>query len=109
MGTRSGEAKERDLTERQRAWLKHVRAAESRGEALTDDAKRRGLSVGSLCEAKRRLRQVGVIPAAKVEDATKARAARSLRDRVLMRPAERVRVHLCREPVAFRKAINKWS
>ena len=76
MGTRSGEVKGLDLTERQRERLKHVRAAESRGEALTDYAKHRGLSVSSLYEAKRRLRQVGVIPAAKAENATKARAAR---------------------------------
>jgi hypothetical protein len=64
------------MTERQRAWLKHVRSAERRGEALTEYAKRRGLSVGSLYEAKRRLRQVGVLPAARKEPATKARAAR---------------------------------
>lgn len=76
MGTRSGEAKDRGMTERQRARLRHVRSAESRGEALTDYAKRLGLSVGSLYEAKRRLREVGVIPAARKETATKTRAAR---------------------------------
>ena len=76
MGTRSSEAKGRELTERQRAWQNHVRAAESRGEALTAYAKRRGLSVGSLYEANRRLRQVGVIRTAKAENTTKTRAAR---------------------------------
>ena len=64
MGTRSSRAKDRGLTERQREWLSHVRAAEGRGEALTAYAKRRGLSVGSLYEAKRSLRQAGVIGAA---------------------------------------------
>ena len=64
MGTRTSGAKDRSLTERQREWLNHVRAAESRGEALTEYAKRRGLSVGSLYEAKRSLRHAGVIAAA---------------------------------------------
>lgn len=76
MGTRSGEAKDRGLTERQRAWLKHVQAAEGNGEALTAYAKRCGLSVGSLYEANRKLRQVGMIRTAKAENATKTRAAR---------------------------------
>ena len=47
-----------------------VRAAESRGEALTAYAKRRGLSVGSLYEAKRRLRQAGLL-----ERATRSKSA----------------------------------
>ena len=64
MATRSNSAKDRGLTGRQRTWLKHVRTAESRGEALTEYAKRRGLSVGSLYEAKRRLRHAGLIGAA---------------------------------------------
>lgn len=61
MGTRSREAKARVLTELQRERLGHVRAAESRGEPLTEYAKRRGLSVRSLYEAKRRLGRAGVI------------------------------------------------
>ena len=70
MGTRSSRAKDRRLTERQRERLSHIRAAESRGEPLTEYAKRRGLSVGSLYEAKRTLRQAGLIA-----KATRAKAA----------------------------------
>ena len=76
MGTRSSRAKGRDLTERQREWLNHVQAAQGNGEALTAYAKRRGLSVGSLYEAKRRLRQAGVIQAAQTENSTKTGAVR---------------------------------
>ncbi len=59
-GRRSATA-ERDLSERQRYWLKHLRAAEERGEPLKAYAKRLGLSESSLYEAKRRLRACGVI------------------------------------------------
>ncbi len=52
------------LTERQRHWLKHIRAAEQKGEALTVYAELRGLSVSSLYEAKRHLRKTGVIAVA---------------------------------------------
>ncbi len=56
---------ENGLSERQRFWLKHLRAAERRGEPLNTYAKRLGLSESSLYEAKRRLRTCGVIaPAA---------------------------------------------
>jgi hypothetical protein len=56
---------ERDLSERQRFWLKHLRTAERKGEALNAYAERLGLSESSLYEAKRRLRASGVIaPAA---------------------------------------------
>jgi len=70
MGTRSRDSRARGLTDRQRERLSHVRAAESRGEPLTEYAKRRGLSVGSLYEAKRSLRQGGL-----VAEATRAKAA----------------------------------
>ena len=76
MGTRSSKVEGRELTERQRAWLNHVRTAESRGEALTAYAKRRGLSVGSLYEANRRLRQTGMIPVSQAERTTKTRVGR---------------------------------
>ena len=76
MGTRSSKAKDRGLTERQREWLNHVQAAEGNGEALTAYAKRCGLSVGSLYEAKRRLRQAGVIQVAQTENSTKTGAVR---------------------------------
>ena len=41
------------LTERQRHWLKHIRAAERKDEPLTVYAEQQGLSVSSLYEAKR--------------------------------------------------------
>ncbi len=87
MVTRSSQARGGDLTERQRKWLSHVRAAEGRGEALTAYAKRRGLSVWSLYEAKRRLREVGVIPAARTENTSKARAVRFVELAVRKAPA----------------------
>jgi hypothetical protein len=52
------------LTERQRYWLKHIRAAERKDEPLTVYAEQQGLSVSSLYEAKRHLRETGVIAAA---------------------------------------------
>ena len=52
---------EKDLSVRQRYWLKHLRAAEGKGEALSAYAARLGLSKSSLYEAKRRLRTCGVI------------------------------------------------
>jgi len=56
---------EKDLSERQRYWLKHIRAAERAGEPLKTYAKRLGLSAHSMYEAKRRLRAYGLLaPAA---------------------------------------------
>ena len=52
---------EKDLSERQRFWLKHLRAAERKGEPLNAYAARLALSESSLYEAKRRLRACGVI------------------------------------------------
>ncbi len=52
------------LTERQRHWLGHIRAAERKDEPLTVYAEQQGLSVSSLYEAKRHLRETGVIAAA---------------------------------------------
>ncbi len=52
---------EKDLSERQRFWLKHLRAVERTGEPLNTYANRLGLSESSLYEAKRRLRACGVI------------------------------------------------
>ena len=49
------------LSERQRYWFQHIRAAERTGEALKHYAKRNHLSEHSLYEAKRRLRELGVI------------------------------------------------
>ncbi len=54
-----------ELSERQRYWLKHLRAADGKGEPLKHYAARLGLSESSLYESKRRLRELGVIaPAA---------------------------------------------
>ncbi len=52
---------EKDLSERQRFWLNHLRAAERQSEPLKAYAERLGLSKSSLYEAKRRLRACGVI------------------------------------------------
>ena len=52
---------EKNLSERQRFWLKHLRTAERKGEPLNAYAERLGLSESSLYEAKRRLRACGVI------------------------------------------------
>ena len=84
---------ERELGERLRSWLKHIRSAERRGEPLKHYAKRRGLSAHSLYEAKRQLRAFGVLaPAAprgvgspefvRVGVAQRARPVASLRVRL---------------------------
>ena len=49
------------LTERQRHWLGHLRAAQRKDEPLTVYADQQGLSVSSLYEAKRHLRKAGII------------------------------------------------
>ena len=65
MGARGRSSKaEKDLSERQRYWLAHIRASEGRGEPLKAYAERLGLSESSLYEARRRLRAYGVIPPA---------------------------------------------
>ena len=77
MGSRSNRAKSlSDLTDRQQFWLKHIRAAESRGEALTHYAERKRLSASSLYEAKRRLRELGVIGRAATRTKATPRFAR---------------------------------
>jgi hypothetical protein len=91
-GRRSRKA-EKDLSERQRFWLKHLRAAERTGEPLNAYAERLGLSESSLYEAKRRLRACGVIAPAgqprttspefvRVEVAGSSRTPASLRVRL---------------------------
>ena len=93
MGTRGRSTKtEKDLSERQRYWLKHLRAAERRGEPLNAYAKRLGLSESSLYESKSRLRSCGVLAPAPqrrvlapgfarvvVADATRARVSLRVR------------------------------
>ena len=65
------------LSERQAYWLKHIRAAEGRGEPLKQYAARKGLSEHSLYEAKRRLRDLGVLAAASPRKQTPAPARAS--------------------------------
>ena len=64
MKVRSGRRAESELTERQRHWLGHLRAAQQKDEPLTVYAEQRGLSVSSLYEAKRHLREAGVLAVA---------------------------------------------
>ena len=87
MGTRSKTSAGLKLTDPQRERLKHVEAAERRGEALTDYAKRHRLSVSSLYEAKRRLRQTGVVGRADAATAPKDSAPRFVRLAVRKAPA----------------------
>jgi len=52
-----------ELTERDRHWLKQLRACERSGETAKDYAAREGLSLGAWYEAKRRLVRRGAWPA----------------------------------------------
>jgi hypothetical protein len=77
MASRRGHAvAEKDLSERQRYWLRHLRVAERKGEALSEYAHRLGLSKHSLYEAKRRLRVLGVIAPVAARGVSPARFAR---------------------------------
>ncbi len=67
------------LSERQRHWLKHLRTAERQGEPLKHYAKRLGLSEHSLYEAKRQLRELGVIAPAAARRPVSAGSARFAR------------------------------
>ena len=48
------------LSERQRHWLRHLRACERSGETIRHYGERRGVSVHSLYSARKRLRGLGV-------------------------------------------------
>ena len=87
MGPRSKTGAGLKLTDQQRERLKHVEAAERRGEALTGYAKRHRLSVSSLYEAKRRLRQTGVVGRADAATAPKDCSPRFVRLAVRKAPA----------------------
>ena len=54
-----GEA-ELALSERQRHWLRHLRACERGGETIRQYGARQGLSVHSLYSARKRLRGLGI-------------------------------------------------
>ncbi len=55
-------AEESDLTERQRYWLKELRACESEGKSLSSYAADRGFRVGAFYAAKKTLIRKGVLP-----------------------------------------------
>ena len=100
---------DRELTDRQRERLKHVEASERRGEALTDYAKRHRLSASSLYEAKRRLRQAGVVERSKAAATSNDSSPRFVRLAVRKAPAG-VRV----EPATLRVQLAngtsfEWS
>jgi hypothetical protein len=77
MATRKqGSKAEKDLTERQRHWLRHLRAAECTGEPMKMYAERLGLSEHSMYEAKRHLRVLGVIAPAASRKTTPPRFTR---------------------------------
>ena len=67
---------EKGLSERQRYWLKHIRTGERAGEPLKTYAKRLGLSVHSMYEAKRRLRSYGLVAPAPQRGARRPAFAR---------------------------------
>lgn len=87
MGVRTKASKAGGLTDRQRSWLRHVRRAEGRGEALTEYAKRHGLKVSSLYEAKRRLRRSGLLPPAEETSSRKVSRRRFVALAVRREPA----------------------
>lgn len=53
-----------DLTERQRFWLRHLRACKVSGQTSIDYAKAHGLKVKSLYAARKALAEKGVLPPA---------------------------------------------
>ena len=54
--------KEPILTERERHWLKHIRACEASGQRMSDYAAEHGLEVRALYDGKRTLVKKGVLP-----------------------------------------------
>jgi len=91
--TRSAKA-EKDLSERQQYWLKHIRTAERSGEPLKTYAKRLGLSEHSMYEAKRRLRSYGLIAPAAQDKAAPSRFTRVAIGSSEASPATSLRVRL---------------
>ncbi len=93
---------EKDLSERQRFWLKHLRRAERAGEPLKTYAKRLGLSESSLYEAKRRLRAYGLIAPAPPRGTRRPAFARAAVAGAVRAPAS-LRVRLASG------AVLEWS
>jgi len=50
------------LTEKQRYWLKHIRACEASGKCITEYATENGLGVRAMYDGKRALVKKGVLP-----------------------------------------------
>ena len=94
---------EKDLSERQRYWLTHLRAAERAGEPLKTYAKRLGLSEHSMYEAKRRLRACGVIAPAAQRKSSRPRFTRVEIERSEGSPVRSLRVRLSSG------AVLEWS
>ena len=104
MGSRKQRPKaEKDLTERQRHWLRHLRAAERTGEPLKRYAERLGLSEHSMYEAKRHLRVLGVIAPVAPRKATAPRFTRVSVAPRESAPAASLRVRLSSG------AVLEWS
>ena len=97
---------EKDLSERQRYWLKHLRAAERAGEPLTTYAKQLGLSEQSMYEAKSRLRAYGLIAPAIARKTSKTAPPRCTR--VSIAPREGPPLRLLRVRLAS-GAVLEWS
>jgi hypothetical protein len=94
---------EKDLSERQRFWLQHLRAAERAGEPLTTYAKQLGLSEQSMYEAKSRLRAYGLIAPAIARKTALPRFTR-----VSIAPREGPPLRLLRVRLAS-GAVLEWS
>ena len=94
---------EKDLSERQRHWLTHLRAAERSGEPVKTYAKRLGLSEQSMYEAKRRLRACGVIAPAAQRKPSPPRFTRVAIERSEGSPVRSLRVRLSSG------AVLEWS
>lgn len=97
---------EKDLSERQRFWLTHLRAAERAGEPLATYAKRLGLSEQSMYEAKGRLRGYGLIAPATPRTISKTAPPRFTR--VSIAPREGPPLKLLRVRLAS-GAVLEWS
>ena len=77
---RRSPAAEKDSSERQHFWLKHLRAAKRKDEPLNAYAERLGLFETSLYEAKRRLRFGLVSRAVRFSSGCEASQGDSLRE-----------------------------
>ena len=65
------------LSATNRKWLAEVRACEKSGESLSSYAERKGVSVHSLYQAKKRARELGLFPAHRKRKGTSSSPRRS--------------------------------